>query len=113
VGFCRFGARSLARPPMAALMTGRLAPQMVFATPNMAAVAERASVESAPGAIWRYSNGKGVDHHGAVRALAFKWIRIVFRCWKERVAYDASTYLATLTRRGSPLVAVPAIAKAV
>jgi CubicO group peptidase (beta-lactamase class C family) len=31
--------------------------QMVFATPDMAAVAERASVGSAPGAIWRYSNG--------------------------------------------------------
>ncbi len=31
--------------------------QMVFATPDMAAVAERAPVGSAPGAIWRYSNG--------------------------------------------------------
>jgi CubicO group peptidase (beta-lactamase class C family) len=31
--------------------------QMVFATPDMAAVAERAYVESPPGAIWRYSNG--------------------------------------------------------
>jgi CubicO group peptidase (beta-lactamase class C family) len=31
--------------------------QMVFATPDMAAVAERASVGPAPGAMWRYSNG--------------------------------------------------------
>ena len=31
--------------------------QMVFATPDMAAVAERASVGYAPGAVWRYSNG--------------------------------------------------------
>lgn len=31
--------------------------QMVFAKPDMAAVAERAPVEAAPGAIWRYSNG--------------------------------------------------------
>ncbi len=31
--------------------------QMVFATPDMAAVAERAPVSSAPGAVWRYSNG--------------------------------------------------------
>jgi len=29
----------------------------------------------------RQQRGKDVDHHGAVRALAFKWIRIVFRCW--------------------------------
>jgi transposase len=50
------------------------------------------------------SRGKG--HHAAVRALAFKWIRIAFRCWKDRVAYDESRYLATLARRGSPLAAV-------
>jgi transposase len=50
------------------------------------------------------SRGKG--HHAAVRALAFKWIRILFRCWKDGVAYDKSRYLATLARRGSPLAAV-------
>jgi len=50
------------------------------------------------------SRGKG--HHAAVRALAFKWIRILFRCWKDRVAYDEKKYLAALVRRGSPLAAV-------
>jgi transposase len=50
------------------------------------------------------SRGKG--HHAAVRALAFKWIRILFRCWKDRVAYDEVKYLAALARRGSPLAAV-------
>ena len=49
------------------------------------------------------SRGKG--HHAAVRALAFKWIRILFR-WKDGVAYDESKYLAALTRRSSPLTAV-------
>ena len=63
-------------------------------------------------AYYRQQRGKGLDHHGAVRALAFKWIRIVFRCWKERVAYDESKYLATLARRGSQLLAVAASAKA-
>ena len=50
------------------------------------------------------SRGKG--HHAAVRALAFKWIRILFRCWKDRVAYDEDKYLVVLARRGSPLAAV-------
>jgi hypothetical protein len=50
------------------------------------------------------SRGKG--HHAAVRALAFKWIRILFRCWKDRVAYDEVKYLVALGRRGSPLAAV-------
>jgi hypothetical protein len=41
-----------------------------------------------------------------VRALAFKWIRILFRCWQDRVAYDENKYLAALARRGSPLSSV-------
>ena len=55
------------------------------------------------------SRGKG--HHAAVRALAFKWIRVVFRCWKDAVAYDESKYLASLARRGSPLSAIVATGK--
>jgi transposase len=47
------------------------------------------------------SRGKG--HHAAVRALAFKWIRILFRCWKDGVAYEESKYLAALAKRSSPL----------
>ena len=35
-----------------------------------------------------------------MRALAFKWIRIVFRCWQDRVAYDETRYLRTLAVRG-------------
>jgi hypothetical protein len=46
---------------------------------------------------------RGKGHHAAVRPLAFKWIRIVFRCWKDGVACDENRYLATLIRRGSPL----------
>ena len=55
------------------------------------------------------SRGKG--HHAAVRALAFKWIRVLFRCWKDGVAYDESKYLASLARRGSPLSAIVATGK--
>jgi transposase len=47
---------------------------------------------------------RGKKHHAAVRALAFKWIRIIFRCWKERVAYDESVYLAALSKHTSPLL---------
>ena len=49
-------------------------------------------------------------HHAAVRALAFKWIRIIFRCWKERVAYDEKVYLAALAQHNSPLLAATKIA---
>lgn len=43
-------------------------------------------------------------HQAALRALAFKRIRILFRCWKDRIPYDESRYLAALGRR----VAIPA-----
>jgi transposase len=30
---------------------------------------------------------RGKKHHAAVRALAYKWIRILYRCWKDRLPY--------------------------
>jgi len=47
-----------------------------------------------------------------VRTLAFKWIRIVFRCWQDRMAYDETRYLTVLAKRGSHL-ACPFAATAV
>ena len=55
---------------------------------------------------------RGKKHHAAVRALAFKWIRILFRCWKDRVAYDERIYLAALAKRNSPLLATGILAAA-
>jgi hypothetical protein len=45
-------------------------------------------------------------HHAAVRALAYKWIRILFRCWKTHKPYDPQIYLTALAQRSSPLAAV-------
>ena len=42
----------------------------------------------------------------------FKWQRIMFVCWRDRVAYDESTYLKGLKRRDSPLAAKLPIALA-
>lgn len=56
------------------------------------------------GAYYRQQRDKGHDHHAAVRSLAFKWIRILYRCWKTRTPYDESRYLNALKRRGSPLL---------
>ncbi len=46
---------------------------------------------------------RGKNHHAAVRALAFKWIRILYRCWQDRTPYDEGRYIHALIRRGSPL----------
>jgi transposase len=45
---------------------------------------------------------RGKTHQQAVRSLGFKWIRIIFRMWKDRVSYDEPKYLESLKRRGSP-----------
>jgi Transposase/Transposase IS116/IS110/IS902 family len=39
------------------------------------------------------------SHHAAVRALSFKWLRIVFRCWKDSIPYDEARYALTLQKR--------------
>jgi transposase len=56
------------------------------------------------GAYYRQQRAKGCSHPAAVRALAFKWIRILYRCWQTRTPYDESKYLNSLKRRGSPLL---------
>jgi transposase len=55
-------------------------------------------------AYYEQQKSKGKPHNSIIRSLAFKWIRIVFRCWKTNTPYDESTYLAALKRRGSPLL---------
>jgi len=46
---------------------------------------------------------KPEQHHAAIRALAFKWIRILFRCWKDRKPYDEQLYMTSLRRRSGLL----------
>ena len=45
---------------------------------------------------------QGKSHQAVLRALAFKWIRILYRCWKDRTPYDEARYLHALQRRRLP-----------
>ncbi len=56
------------------------------------------------GLYYRQQRDQGCSHQAAVRALAFKWIRILYRCWQARTPYDEVVYLKALKRRGSPLL---------
>jgi transposase len=47
---------------------------------------------------------KGAPHHTAVRALAFKWQRVIWRCWQNRTPYREAAYEAALQKSGSLLV---------
>lgn len=48
---------------------------------------------------------KGKGNWAALRVVAFKWCRILWRCWKERKPYDELTYLRALKRAGVALYA--------
>jgi transposase len=56
------------------------------------------------GAFYAQQRARGASHQAALRALAFKWIRILFRCWQDRTLYDESKYLKAMQRRHAPLL---------
>src|SRR6266511_548540 len=54
-------------------------------------------------AYYALQRRRGKGHHAAVRALAFKWLRILWRCWQDRTAYDETRYHRALRQRGAPI----------
>ena len=75
-----------------------------------AGMSVRYSVRAA--AHYQQQRERGKGHHAAIRALAFKWLRILHRCWKDRKPYDEAVYLKALQKSGSPLLAAIAGATA-
>ena len=64
------------------------------------------SVKSSAWAKAFYDHQTKVERKGAQaakRALAFKWIRILFACWKQNRPYNEMEYIAALQKRKSPL----------
>jgi len=55
-------------------------------------------------AFYQRQRQRGAGHRAAIRALAYRWIRVLFRCWKTNTPYDEATHIESLRRRGSPLV---------
>jgi len=54
-------------------------------------------------AYYQRMKAKDKGHWAILRALAFKWVRILWKCWQDRTPYDESRYLKQLARRRSPL----------
>jgi hypothetical protein len=44
---------------------------------------------------------RGKKHHTAIRALAYKWIRILYRCWKDRLPYVESCHADAQKKRST------------
>src|SRR5262245_47066277 len=64
-------------------------------------------------AFYQQLRARGEGHHAALGALAYKWIRILFRCWQTRTPYNEQIYLKALKQKNSPLLAaMPALSPA-
>lgn len=48
---------------------------------------------------YEQQRAKGKLRNAAIRSLAFKWIRILFRCWKARTPYQEDVYQQALATR--------------
>lgn len=55
-------------------------------------------------AFYASQRAKGKTHNVAIRALAFKWQRIIFKMWKSKTTYSETRYLKALNASGSHLV---------
>jgi transposase len=54
-------------------------------------------------AFYEQQKQAGKSHQKAIRALAYKWGRILWRCWQDNTSYDEDKYVAALKRKQSPL----------
>lgn len=45
-------------------------------------------------AVYRRARARGCDHPHAVRILARAWLRVLWRCWRDRAAYDPTKHRA-------------------
>ena len=55
-------------------------------------------------AYYLQQKGRKNRHSSILRSLAFKWLRILWRCWRDNKTYDDALYLAHLRERKAPLL---------
>ena len=53
--------------------------------------------------LFQHALSQGKSRWAALRKVAFKWLRILWRCWQQRQAYNELTYLRSLQRDGVEL----------
>jgi transposase len=54
-------------------------------------------------AYYQQQKARGKRHWMILRALAFKWVRILWKCWTTHQPYEEARYVQSLIKRKSPL----------
>jgi transposase len=47
--------------------------------------------------VYQRARGRGCRHPHAIRILARAWVRVLWRCWQDRTAYDVTRHRAAAT----------------
>lgn len=55
-------------------------------------------------AYYLQQKARNKRHSSILRSLAFKWLRILWRCWRDGKTYDDPLYVAHLRERKAPLL---------
>jgi transposase len=55
-------------------------------------------------AYYNLQKSRGKRHQAIIRALAFKWIRILWKCWMDNIPYDEARYLKHLATKNPSLL---------
>jgi transposase len=50
-------------------------------------------------AYYDYKRSQGKGYHAAIRALAYRWIRIIYRCWRDHIPYNEQIYAQSLQQK--------------
>ena len=54
-------------------------------------------------AFWKLKKSRGMTYNCAMRELAYKWQRIIYRMWIDHAPYDETRYIKQLIAKGSPI----------
>ena len=57
-------------------------------------------------AYYQQQKERRKPHATIIRGLAFKWLRILWRCWQDHQPYDEARYIARLQQRNPSLFAL-------
>lgn len=57
--------------------------------------------------FYNRQRARGKSGNIAIRALAFKWLRILYRCWQNHTPYDDALYQQALAKRQPPPATPP------
>lgn len=55
-------------------------------------------------AVYQQHRESGAGRHPSIRALAFRWIRILFALWRDRSSFDEARHIENLKAQGSPII---------